>query len=108
MIRKRFFKTKCHIVFEWSETLSEQVESVYLVGDFNNWEARATPMDRGHGGKFTANLDLDPDREYQFRYLINGRDWRNEVHADRYELNPCQEYNSVISTQRADEATAYV
>lgn len=46
---------------------------VYLVGDFNNWEPRATPMYREEGGEWVAILSL-PDGMYEFKYLADG-DW---------------------------------
>ena len=53
----------------------------------------------GHRLAFAAaTLDLDAGREYQFRYLINGKDWHNDWEADKYVANPFSGDNSVVTT----------
>ena len=71
-------------------------ESVRVVGEFNQWEG--TPLERQRDGTWRATVSLDPGREYQFRYLVDGERWLNEPSADRYERNPYGEDNSVIRT----------
>lgn len=100
MLKKKFLKTKCKVTFELPDGI-EGVEEVFLVGDFNNWDEQATPMSKKKGGKFSITLDLELNRDYQYRYLVNGRDWHNDHHADRYVPNPFSEYNSVVSTYPA-------
>lgn len=100
MVKKKFLKTKCKVTFEAPES-AEGAEEVYLVGDFNNWDERATLMEKKKGDRFTITLDLELNREYQYRYLINGKDWHNDTQADRYVPNPFSEYNSVVSTYPA-------
>ena len=39
-------------------------------------------------GAFTITLDLDIGREYQFRYLVDGTEWKNDEAADRYVPSP--------------------
>lgn len=74
-------------------------ESVYLVGDFNNWSETAHPMirDRDEGCWYIV-LELERGKEYQFRYLVNGREWHNDWKADKYVPNPYGGTNSVVST----------
>ena len=57
-------------------------ETVYLLGDFNDWQARDV-MTRGDDGTWGLTLTLDPDREYQFRYLVNETDWYDEDSVGR-------------------------
>jgi 1,4-alpha-glucan branching enzyme len=73
-----------------------QGETVYLVGDFNDWDEEATPMKRQKDGSFQIALELDKEREYQFRYLVNGSEWHNDWQADRYVPNPFSGDNSVV------------
>jgi 1,4-alpha-glucan branching enzyme len=104
MFKKKFLKTKVKVTFELPPALTEGAEEVYLVGDFNNWDERATLMERkldkkkGATPRFVVELDLEPNREYQYRYLINGTNWQNEWDADKYAPNPFFGDNSVIST----------
>lgn len=55
---------------------------VYLVGDFNQWSAGATPLVQERDGAWRATLDLPCDRCYEFRYLVDG-EWRTDAHTDQ-------------------------
>ncbi len=97
MFKKKFLKTKCKVTFELPQGI-EGAHDVYLVGDFNNWDEHATKMDKKRGNRFTVTLDLEPNREYQYRYLVNGKEWHNDWEADKYVPNPFSGDNSVVST----------
>ena len=89
MLKKKYVKSRnvTKITFEVpKDELPEglEVKSVNLVGDFNNWNPEATPMKRIKGGAFRVMLELEPGRDYEFRYLVNGEQWCNEWHADGY------------------------
>ena len=75
-----------------------QGETVFLVGDFNNWDETANPMIRTDDGGFEVTLNLEKEREYQFRYLVNGDEWHNDWKADKYVSNPYSGDNSVLIT----------
>lgn len=48
---------------------------VSLVGDFNNWDPSATPLERvSSAGRWEAVLSLTPGR-YQFTYVVDGSLW---------------------------------
>lgn len=53
-------------------------DSVYLVGDFNAWSTRATPMTRGEH-YWEARLSLGSGGRYYYAYLVDGMDWCSEV-----------------------------
>jgi 1,4-alpha-glucan branching enzyme len=104
MFKKKFLKTKCKVTFEVPESIAEGAEEVYLVGDFNDWEETGTPMDKKRGNRFTITLDLDLGREYQYRYLVDGKEWHNDWNADKYVPNPFSGDNSVVSTYPPESA----
>lgn len=95
MIKKQYLKSRpvCKVTF--AVEAGKGVESVALVGDFNNWTA--TPMEAQKGGRFKTMLELEQGRDYQFRYLIDENEWRNEEQADNYVGNPFNGENSVVS-----------
>jgi 1,4-alpha-glucan branching enzyme len=72
-------------------------ESVSVVGDFNAWDAEKDKMklDRKKG-VWTKSVSLKPSGSYQFRYFVDGRDWRNDDQADRYVANEYASENGVI------------
>ncbi len=57
-----------------------EAESVSLVGEFNSWDQNATPMKKLKSGVWKADLKLEAG-EYQFLYLVNGRDWYKDDEA---------------------------
>ncbi len=72
-------------------------EEVFLVGDFNDWNESSHQMDKLKDGRFKVALKLEPGKEYQFRYRVDG-EWHNEWEADKYSSNPFSGDNSVIVT----------
>lgn len=99
MLKKQSLKSKpiCKVTFTLPEAI--KAETAYLVGDFNNWDEKATPMKLvKKNGQFNITLELETGREYQFRYLVNGTEWHNDWHADKYVPNPFSGDNSVVTT----------
>ena len=74
-------------------------DTVHVVGDFNDWNRHSHPLSRSKEDEmWELTVELERDREYQFRYLIDGDNWQNDWHADRYVPNPFGGDNSVIET----------
>jgi 1,4-alpha-glucan branching enzyme len=74
-------------------------DRVNLVGDFNGWDTARHEMQQSRsGGNRRIVLVLPAGREYQFRYLVNGQDWYNDWHADKYSPNRYGTDNSVVVT----------
>ena len=89
-------KGKAIKVTFYTHKLSE-AGSVYLAGDFNEWNETSHPMTKLKDGRFKLVVKLDPGREYQFRYLVDG-EWHNDWEADKYVSNPFSGDNSVVVT----------
>ncbi len=98
MLKKEYLKSRpvCKVTFTLPEAI--RAETVYLVGDFNDWSETATPLRKGKAGLFSVTLDLEKERAYQFRYLVNGEEWQNDWNADEYRANPFGGDNSVVVT----------
>jgi 1,4-alpha-glucan branching enzyme len=60
--------------------------AVHLVGEFNDWSLTDTPMVRS-GTHFVVSLRLATGRTYRYKFLIDGRQWENDWHADAYVPN---------------------
>ena len=80
-------------------------ERVNLVGDFNGWDTRATPMlhDRG-GARWMVSLNLEGGQRYRFRYLVDGQEWLNDWYADDHVENPYGSYDSIVDLTRLGAA----
>ena len=98
-IQKQYLKNKtvCKVTFMLPKEAVGKAKTVFLVGDFNNWEKKATPMKILKNGNAKIAVNLKKDNEYKYRYLINGEKWENDWNADRYEPSPlAYEDNSVV------------
>lgn len=84
-MKKRFLKTKpvCKVTFELPPEATGDATEVALAGEFNDWDAAGSRMKRRKDGSYSITLDLPVNREYQFKYLIDGR-WENDWNADAY------------------------
>ncbi|MFH1980580.1 MAG: isoamylase early set domain-containing protein [Pseudomonadota bacterium] len=99
-IRKEFRKSKpvCKVTFNIPETVGNSAQEAHVVGEFNHWSPSATPMKRLKNGSFSAALELEKGRSYQFRYLLGESHWENEPDADDYLPTPFGDsHNSVIN-----------
>ena len=85
-LKKQYLKSRpvCKVTFRLSKKAAQGSESVFLVGDFNDWDHAATPMQRLKSGDFKLVLELSPKREYQYRFLLASRTWVNDRHADKF------------------------
>ena len=70
--------------FIFPKDVAKEANKVVLVGDFNEWSIYATPMRKLKNGSFSAVIDLEPNKEYQYRYLIDEMTWENDWDADKY------------------------
>ncbi len=50
-----------------------QAAQVALIGDFNDWDARANPL-RRQAGEWSVTLRLPPGR-YRYAFVLDGRRW---------------------------------
>ena len=90
MLRKRYLKSRNAVLVTFYTDETFQEKEVFLVGDFNDWDETASPMKPLKDGRFKIVLELEPGREYQFRYLVKddkGGEWHNDWGADKYA--PC-------------------
>ena len=97
-IKKQFLKSKpvCKVTFKVPKKDATDANEVYLVGEFNQWNETALPMQGLKSGDFKTTIELEKGREYQFRYLVDGETWVNDSDADKYVSTPFSSENSVL------------
>ncbi len=78
---------------------------VHVAGTFNDWQA-STPMKRQKDGTWRATVELEPGRNYEFRYLVDGNVWVNDEAADAYVPNPFGADNCLLRTPEAEPTPA--
>jgi 1,4-alpha-glucan branching enzyme len=98
-LKKQYLKKSpvCKVTFQLPPEAAGNASKVHIAGDFNDWDIYAIPLKRRKDGTFTITLNLEPDHEYQFRYLIDETTWANDWEADKYVPSPFgDEDNSVV------------
>ncbi|HRK27018.1 MAG TPA: isoamylase early set domain-containing protein [Chitinophagales bacterium] len=85
-IEKKYLKSKsiCKVTFRLPKEAVGEAEKVSLVGEFNNWDGNMEVMQSLKDGSFKTTIDLEAGKEYQFRYLIDGKIWTNDELADKF------------------------
>ena len=99
MLKKAYSRNRrtCKVTFTLPPEAAAGATSVYLAGDFNNWDKAALPLRRSADGSWETALTLDAGREYLFRYLLDGVRWENDWNADKYRPSPYGDSdNSVV------------
>jgi 1,4-alpha-glucan branching enzyme len=84
--KKQYLKSKpvAKVTLEITAEQAGDAETIHVVGDFNGWDVTANPMKKFKNGSFKATLELEAEKEHQFRYLVNGTTWMNESEADKF------------------------
>ena len=103
MIQKQQAKKKgsVRVIFELPSNM--WAERVNLVGEFNDWDTAATPMSRSRSdANWKASVDLEAGKRYRFRYLVDGKEWLNDWHADDHIENPYGSYDSIVDLTESD------
>ena len=63
--------------------VANSASDVRIVGDFNDWDPRATPMQRsGSGGVWSVIVPLEPGR-HVYAFVVDGKQWVADVDAPR-------------------------
>lgn len=98
-IKKEYSKDKatCRVTFTLPAEMAEQFDEVAVVGDFNDWNPKANLFAVKGNGEHSVAIELEANKEYQFRYVGNGEAWLNESEADKSVPTPYGDaQNSVI------------
>jgi len=97
-LKKQYLKknSACKVTFSFPREAAGPATQVSLVGDFNAWDKHAIPMKRLKNGGFTATVTLESNKEYHFRYFLDGDRWENDWNADKYVPNSHGSDDSVV------------
>jgi 1,4-alpha-glucan branching enzyme len=63
-----------------------QAKSVFIAGNFNQWNLSAHPLKRDKKGVWKISLPLGPGR-YEYRFLVDGQ-WQNDPNCSSFIENP--------------------
>jgi hypothetical protein len=97
-IKKQYLKSNgsCNVTFRLPKEAAPDAQVVTIVGDFNNWNFSENQMKKLRNGDFKATLKLHRDKDYRFRYFIDGSRWENDWCADKYVPNTFGSDDSLV------------
>ena len=99
MVKKQFLKSKpvCKATFTLPLEAAPEAGKVQVVGDFNAWSTEEAPvMKKQKNGMDKLVLNLETRKNYEYRYLVDGKEWINDWEADEYVPTPYGVENSVV------------
>lgn len=84
-IKKQYLKSKpvCKVTFS---VPAKEAKSVAVVGNFNEWNTKATKLKKLKNGTFKGAVDLASENSYEFRYIVDGN-YINDEQADGFAWN---------------------
>ncbi|MBX3013788.1 MAG: isoamylase early set domain-containing protein [Caldilineaceae bacterium] len=95
MIQKQSSPCPGHVRVSFELPSCLWADRIFLVGDFNDWDEKATPMYQARDGVWRAVVDLPVGQHYQFRYIIDGQ-WKTDYNADGFAQGSYGTDNSVV------------
>jgi 1,4-alpha-glucan branching enzyme len=84
----------CRVTFNLPA--ESNAETVFLCGDFNDWDKTKNRLKPRKGGNFSITISLAAGKEYRFRYWIDDVRWENDWNADKYVPNEFGTEDSVV------------
>lgn len=85
-ISKQFLKSKpeCKITFTVPAT---EAKSVGVAGAFNNWTPTKLLLKKRKDGVFKGTVNLPINNSFEFKYVVDGKQWINDAEADKFVWN---------------------
>ncbi|HZS00952.1 MAG TPA: isoamylase early set domain-containing protein [Chloroflexota bacterium] len=96
MVKKKPLQGSDKVSVTFETPPRPDARSVALAGDFNRWDPAATPMKQRKDGCWSATLRLPRNREFGYRFVVDGQQWVTDDHADRTEPNEHGETNGIV------------
>lgn len=66
---------------------------VFLIGDFNSWNAGGIPLKKNKNGLWQLELELNPGK-YEYKFIVDGK-WQNDPANNNTVINSFGTTNSV-------------
>ena len=73
------------ITFSLPAEIVADASSGLLLGEFNNWnKEQGFSLKRSKDGSMKTTVELEAGRSYEYRYLLDGGRWVNDLNASAY------------------------
>jgi 1,4-alpha-glucan branching enzyme len=85
---------KSDIVKVTFKLFAPHADKVALVGSFNGWDAKKSPMKKDAKGTWSKSLELAPG-SYEYKFLVD-HEWWSDPACDHFIHNEFGTHNSLI------------
>ena len=83
--KKELKSNKYKVSFKIEAESAKSFSNASLVGDFNNWDQSKDVMKKlKKDGSFSLQKTLEAGKEYQFKYVLDEKQWSNDPEADKF------------------------
>ncbi len=86
MIKRELLKNNNQVKLTFVLPLDSTQPRTSVVGDFNQWDPKATPLLKRSNGTASAAVTVPVGQRVRFRYYTADGRWFNDEAADAYEL----------------------
>ena len=76
--------------------LADAEQHVSVVGDFNEWDPLANPLEQDSSGRRSVTAELPVGASYHFKYLAEDGAWFCDPDVAECQLNEYGEMNSLL------------
>jgi hypothetical protein len=91
---KQLHNTSLNVGVNYTFVLKEEnAKEVFVAGDFNNWNPKATPMQKS-GNIWTCSMYLAPGK-HRYKFIVDGH-WKTDPKNKNWEENEFHTGNSII------------
>lgn len=97
MIKKSPVKNSDKVSVTFETAAFPSAATVHLAGEFNDWDPATHALKQRKDGAWSITLRLPRDQRYQYRFVVDGRDWVADEDADATVPNEFGGVNSVVS-----------
>ena len=89
----------CKITFSLPAEIVADATSGLLLGEFNNWnKEQGFSLKRSKDGSMKTTVELEAGKSYEYRYLLDGGRWVNDLNASSYaEVSSLGVLNCVVN-----------
>lgn len=74
----------------------DNAQSVYLAGDFNNWNSVEISFTLGKNGIWRAEIPILPNGKYRYKFVVNGENWIEDRFNGMKEEDGYGGFNSIL------------
>lgn len=75
-------------------------EHISVAGSFNHWAQDVLLLEHARNGIWKIEIPILPNGKYQYKFLIDGKQWTEDVDNPYREPDGCNGFNSLLIVKK--------